>query len=163
MKKMNVRLRFLYFALFVLFFSCTGGENESVQVDNEKDIAAIKEIIKLYQDAVNNADVATYVDNFAEDVFWAPPNSPIAKSKMEIQNGISKSFNRAKIDLQADSTELKSFGDHAYAIFSGKVTFCSKTEGDTAVLQPACIMLFKKTDGEWKISRQVYNFRNYQE
>jgi ketosteroid isomerase-like protein len=107
--------------------------------------------------------VETYVNNFADDVFWAPPNSPIAKSKLEIKDGISNSFNRVKIDLQSDIFELKSFGDHAYAIFSGKVTFYSKTESDTTILQPACIMLFKKTDDEWKISRQIYNFRNYQE
>jgi len=55
------------------------------------------------------------------------------------------------------------YGDHGYVILSGKVNISPKAGGDTVTFKPAAIMIIKKIDSEWKISRQIYNFREYQE
>jgi ketosteroid isomerase-like protein len=82
---------------------------------------------------------------------------------MEIKDGILNSFSRSKYDLQLEIIEVKSYGDHGYVILSGKVTLSPKAGGEPVTYKPAAILIFNKIDNEWKISRQVYNFREYPE
>ncbi len=87
----------------------------------------------------------------------------MARNKMEIKNGVLNNFSRSKYDSQGEIIDVKSYGDYGYVVLSGKVTLSLKAEGDPVTFKPAAIMLFNKIDNEWKISRQVYNFREYRD
>jgi uncharacterized protein (TIGR02246 family) len=151
----------IFFLLIIYIFSCTDTNKEGIQINNEQDIEAITKLLSSYQTAVNKSDEEAYANNFTEEVFWAPQNGAIANKKSEIKEAMSSGFDKIKYDLQEELIEIKSFGNHAYAILSGKVILNFKDTGDTVIYQPACIMIFQKINDDWKINRQVLNFRNY--
>ena len=153
----------IFFLLFIYLYSCTDAKKEEIQINNEQDIAAIKKLLSSYQSAVNNSDAEAYANNFTEDVFWAPQNGAIAKKRDEIKDAMTSGFEKAKYDLQEDLIEIKSSGNHAYAILSGKVTLHFKATADSVIYKPAAIIIFKKINDTWKLNSQVLNFREYSE
>ena len=73
------------------------------------DIAAIKSLITSgYQGAVNRHDAVAYANLYMDDVLWAPPNAPDAKSKAGIQAAIQGFFDKFsfQVELTPDEVEV---------------------------------------------------------
>jgi uncharacterized protein (TIGR02246 family) len=147
--------------ILILVIACQS--SDKIKVDISPEVEAIKKVIATdYINAVNANDTAAYVKLFAEDVFWAPPGSPIAKSKMEIKNSLQKNFDANELNLSPGTLEIDVKGDFAYVLSTDFTLIKKPREGDEEFKSHgSAIWLLQKQEDRWKIFRQVYNTRDY--
>jgi len=134
---------------------CSTTQNELQNAS--KDTQAIKTLIDDYTTAVNNHDTTAYVKLFSDDVVWAPPNAPVAKSKSEIKENVQSRFDKFNFNLSIVPFEIKIMGNYAYALADADLVLTPKN-GDAEInTQITAIWIFKKQGEKWKIYRQLYN------
>jgi len=82
----------------ILLVACQS--SDKIKIDITPEVEAIKKVIATdYINAVNAHDTSGYVKLFADNIIWAPPGFPIAKSKMEIKNSMQKNFDANELNL----------------------------------------------------------------
>jgi uncharacterized protein (TIGR02246 family) len=143
----------LFALLSILLFTCC--QNEKKQT--EKDVDAIKELLKKYEKAAAEGDVVAYANLFTEDAVWAPPNAPVAKSKAEIQQRVQPIMQMLWAELEEPASELKVIGEFAYVWSDVTGTFIQKSDSLVIPISNTALRILRKENGEWKISHQIYN------
>jgi len=136
-----------------MFLGCSTGGN------NTQDVEAVRKVTCIdYATAVNNHDTAAYTNLFTDDVYWAPPNSPVCRSKDEIINNLEPRFEKFIFHIELTPVEIEVMGTFAYSIAEAAVTLKPRDGSPDIFLEAAAIYLLKKQADGWKIFRQVYNF-----
>lgn len=149
----------LVFLLLVLW-SCTETGNV-VDVEEENARMEILMLFEVYKKRVMERDVEGHSALYSEDLIWAAPNRPVARTKNEMQVVVKESFNSADYDFQLEAEELEIMGNYAYLLLGGSVKISAKSSQDTVLYEPATLMIMRKEGVEWKIYRQVHNFRKF--
>ncbi|MDB4582285.1 SgcJ/EcaC family oxidoreductase [Draconibacterium sp.] len=139
--------------LSILFFTCCENENKQT----EKDVEAIKELLKKYEEAAANGDAVAYINLYTEDVIWAQPNAPVAKSKAEILERLKPLMENLNIQLDESAFEIIVEDDFAYAMSDVTGTFTQKSDGLVIPVKNTALRIFRKEKDGWRISRQIYN------
>jgi len=137
----------------IFFFTCC--ENEKKQ--EEKDIKAIKELQVKYELAVAEGNVTAYVNLFTDDIIWAQPNAPVAKSKAEIRERVQPIMENFIIQTDESAFEIIVEDDFAYAMSDVTGTFTQKSDGMVIPVSNTVLQIFRKEKEGWRISRQIYN------
>jgi len=148
--KTTILISALIFTLFT-----TGCQNEKKQV--EKDTEAIKELLNNYGEAAAKGDAPAYADLFSDNVVWAAPNSPVLRSKEEIQERVKQLFNKYTIEIDENPFDIFVEDDFAYAMSDVTGTRTLKSDGTITPVKNTSMQIFRKEKSGWKISRQIYN------
>ena len=147
---------FLFALLCLFLFSAC--QNEKKQ--EAKDIAEIKELLKKYEKAAAEGDAVAYANLFTEDAVWAPPNAPVAKSKAEIQQRVQPILKMLWAELEEPASEIKVIDDFAFVWSDVTGKFIQKSDSLVIPISNTALRILQKENGEWKISRQIYNSKN---
>ena len=133
-------------------------EGVSSSSDSSDDAATVRRLLsETYGSLVMAGDAAGYSDLYSEDVLWAPPGGPDQTSKEGIQNGIQGLFDKFSFEVNPQPDEIVVLGDFAYAIGIVDGVLTPLAGGDPVPIKFRIFWLLRKEDGEWKISRQIWN------
>lgn len=144
-------LAILLFSLLI-FCSC---QNKNKQI--EKDTKAIEQVLKNYEKAAADGDVEAYIKLFSEDVVWAPPGSPVLRSKDEIKNRVQQLMGSIDFEFNQVPFEIFVEDDFAYVLSDVTGTFTHKNDGTKIHVRNTVLQILRKEKDGWKISRQIYN------
>lgn len=125
--------------------------------DKEMETKQIEQLLKSYFTALNNADAKTAVASYAKDGVFMPTEGPTATGLEQLKAAYRHVFGTIKLNVGFKIEEIVPNGDFAYAITSsdGEVTLLDK--GTTIPNRSRELFVLKKTDGEWKIARYMFN------
>jgi uncharacterized protein (TIGR02246 family) len=146
----KIYFSFIVFLIFCGIVGCSTDGDKTLE-----GVEALKQTISKYQNAVNNHDIAAYMDLFMDDVLWASSNAPVARSKAELQKYIQSSFDKAIFNIKITPLEIKLIDNFAYIIGDAKGIVKSKNMDQENPLQITVIWIFQKRIDEWKIFRQI--------
>jgi ketosteroid isomerase-like protein len=107
---------------------------------------------------IAEGDAGRYFAALADDALFLPPNTT-AKTGAELRNWLGEFMKGFRIEwLSFVSSEVQVFGEVAYHIFSytWRVTPVAGGEGKVTSGKGLHI-LRRQSDGEWKISREIWN------
>ena len=128
------------------------------EVDLEADRKILSEIhVKMLVD--QNTDVDEEMSYIAEDAFLIPPNGPLIEGK-EVFEALIKDMKKTEWDLGkvgrgVKTLEISASGDLAYDM--GQYNIVNKTpEGDVRE-RGYFVTLYKKIEGQWKFTGQIWN------
>ncbi len=118
---------------------------------------AIEQLIFSYQDAFNAADISSTVASYASDGTLMANNAPTVKGQQQITASFEFLLKAAEINVQYVIDEIMVNGEHAYARTHSTVQTVVKANGERISLENKEIFLFRKRNGEWKISHYIFN------
>jgi uncharacterized protein (TIGR02246 family) len=117
---------------------------------------AIRELLEQrYTACLNGADVDGYSALYADDVIWAAPNMPDARSRAEIVTLLTGLFSKVSQELTVHIDDLTVTDDSAVALGVATGTVTRKPDGDAQPLRLRAMWVLRRDDGTWRINRQV--------
>lgn len=156
-----VRKQYLLFLLGSLFFfsACDSSKQSpagATQAEPYDLVQAGREINKVHEQLTgffSNSDSAGLADMFTPDGKLMEPNSPAITGKDALlhQFGFLMKGGISKVSL----TTTGLWGDDNLLVEEGKFSY--KNKRDLLLDEGKYIMLWKKTENQWKIFRQLYN------
>ncbi|HTA16387.1 MAG TPA: SgcJ/EcaC family oxidoreductase [bacterium] len=125
--------------------------------ENGSDIAAVTAVIAGIEKATNQSDVEASVSLYTSDGVMMTPHSPAFVGSDAIRKNLVNLFEMFACDITIKVTEVRQVSpDWAYArsIFSGIGTM--KSNGQKVPFDYQELRLFRKANGSWKISRNMF-------
>lgn len=120
------------------------------------DEAAIEQLLENeYPMHLNAGDVAAYQALYADDVLWAVPNMPDARSRDEIGRLVSKIVERVDQQVQVQLDDVTIDGDRALAFGLAIGTAAKRPAGEPAPLALRVVWVLARSGERWLITRQV--------
>ena len=122
--------------------------------------AAIRSVVKEYEDAVNLGDVSRYGATLADDVVFGAPDQPPLHGRVEVQKWFKESWvdttTRRKLSLTLN--EIEAMGGWAFGHGRFTVTVTWKT-GRSQDISGYFLNLFKReSDAAWRYKRSSFKF-----
>ncbi len=128
------------------------------EIDLEADRKILSEIhSKMLVD--QNTDVDEELSYMAEDAILIPPKEPLIEGK-EVLEALIKDMKKTEWDLGKPgrgvrTLEISASGDLAYDI--GKYDIVNKTPDGPVRSKGHFVTLYKKIEGQWKFTGQIWN------
>jgi uncharacterized protein (TIGR02246 family) len=130
-------------------------------MDEESDIAAIKETLNQYAVGVNTGDLDRWISLWADDGVQMPPDTPSRVGKEQIREGMKPAFDQMDLDITIHSIEeAKVYGDLGLTRCSYTLKMTPKAGGETITAMPngkALTLVRRQPDGSWKIAYDSFN------
>ena len=130
-------------------------------MDEESDIAAIKETLNQYAAGVNTGDFDRWISLWADDGVQMPPDTSSRVGKEQIREGMKPAFDQMNLDITIHSIEeAKIYGDLGLTRCTYTLKMTPKTGGETIVAMPdgkALTLVRRQPDGSWKIAYDSFN------
>jgi uncharacterized protein (TIGR02246 family) len=130
-------------------------------MDEESDIAAIKETLNKYAVSVNAGDFDRWISLWADDGVQMPPDTPTRVGKEQIREGMKPAFDQMNLDITIHSIEeTKVYGDLGLNRCSYTLKMTPKAGGETINAMPdgkALTLVKRQPDGSWKIAYDSFN------
>jgi uncharacterized protein (TIGR02246 family) len=134
----------------------------TASADESADKKAILEVLKAYEQALNDSDAAAVTNLYTADAVLMAANYKPAEGRETIQKVYEGLFKAVKLDIKFDVDEVvPASDDWAFARTHSKFTI--KVAGsDAAPMEDANQELFvlQKVDGKWQIARYSYSSTN---
>jgi len=127
-------------------------------IDLEDDRKILSELqVKILAD--QNSDFDEAMSHMAEDAFLIPPDGPLIEGK-DVFKAIFKEMQKTEWDLGKPgrgvrTLEISASGDLAYDI--GEYDMVNKTPDGPVRQKGYYVTLFKKIEGQWKFTGQIWN------
>ena len=106
-----------------------------------------------------NTDVDEEMSYIAEDAILIPPNGPLIEGeevfKMLIKDMKKREWDLGKPGRGVRTLEISASGDLAYDI--GKYDIVNKTPEGPVRSKGHFVTLYKKIEGQWKFTGQIWN------
>ena len=119
--------------------------------------AQIREAVFAWEDAYQTGDMDRLMEIYAEDAVSMPPNRPILEGKEVIAADFEQFFEEFTVDRQFSLLDIEIASDTAIRGGEWTQTFKPKTGGDSITEIGKCIVVFKRFDGEWKTTLEIWN------
>lgn len=126
-------------------------------MDIQSEQTAIEKLIFSFSDAFNAADISKTVASFTPDGINMPNTAPAARGTEQLIKAFGFLFSTAGININYVIDEINVIGEHAFARTNSTVNTLFKSSGDKLLLENKELFLFRKQDGEWKISHYIFN------
>ena len=136
----------------------TRSYQEVKEVDLEADRKILSELhVKMLVD--QNTDVDEEMSYIAEDAILIAPNEPLIEGE-EVFKALIKDMKKTEWDLGKPgrgvmTLEISASGDLAYDI--GKYDIVNKTPDGPVRQKGFFVTLYKKIEGQWKFTGQIWN------
>jgi uncharacterized protein (TIGR02246 family) len=127
---------------------------------SDEDMNAIKEVVKKYENAINNHSLQGIVNVFEVDAVVLPPNAPAVTGHAGIRGHYERITNQeTSIDIALEIQELIIADDVAYvrSLNYGKVKFADSEESS---IDSKSIMILRKTMDGWLVHWYIFNNNN---
>jgi len=123
----------------------------------EGDEAKIRELISVYQIALNNEEIEKISTLYSEQAIFMPPDVPAIKGVEEIVLTYEYLFSQFDFELDFDIKEVVISENFAYVLSNseGTITLESSETEETSKNQEIFILI--KEGDDWKISRYMFN------
>jgi uncharacterized protein (TIGR02246 family) len=127
----------------------------------EADVAAINEVIRQWEDALNAGDLDRCGAMQADGAIWMPPNGAAIVGKEAILASIQLSFDQSVPEYVFSSEEVEVAGDWAFDRGTYKATITPKAEGEATQDVGKYLDIFQRqSDGSWKYLYGIWNSDN---
>ncbi len=123
----------------------------------EGDEAKIRELISVYQIALNNEEIEKIPTLYSEQAIFMPPEIPAINGVEEIGLTYEYLFSQFDFELEFDVKEVVISENFAYVLSNseGTITLKSNKTEETSKNQEIFILI--KEGDDWKISRYMFN------
>ena len=152
-------------ALLILATSCQN-KTEKQSINNNKNKTemttttekqAIEKMLFSYRDALNASDVAQVLPLYTQDGVFMPSNGPSAIGQEQIKGSYEFVFKTIQLHIEFFIDEIVVNGDYAFAMTTSKGTTLIHANGQTVPEENRELFVLQKVDGQWKISRYMFN------
>ena len=152
-------------ALLILATSCQN-KTEKQSINNNKNKTemttttekqAIEKMLFSYRDALNASDVAQVLPLYTQDGVFMPSNGPSAIGQEQIKGSYEFVFKTIQLHIEFFIDEIVVNGDYAFARTTSKGTTLIHANGQTVPEENRELFVLQKVDGQWKISRYMFN------
>lgn len=143
--------------------SCQNGtknqSNNSTQNNMKQSIekSAIEKLLFSYSDALNASDVNKILPLYTNDGVFMPSNAPSAIGQEQIKGSYEFVFKTIQLNIEFLIDEIVVNGDYAFARTISKGTTLIHSNGQTVAEENRELFVLQKTNGQWKISRYMFN------
>ncbi len=126
-------------------------------VISNSDEAKIRELISVYQTALNNEEIEKIPTLYSEQAIFMPPEIPAIKGVEEIVLTYEYLFSQFDFELEFEIKEIVISENFAYVHSNseGTITLKSNKTEETSKNQEIFILI--KVGDDWKISRYMFN------
>jgi len=121
----------------------------------EGDEAKIRELISVYQIALNNEEIEKISTLYSEQAIFMPPDVPAIKGVKEIILTYEYLFSQFDFELEFDIIEVVISENFAYVVSNSEGIIESSETEETSKNQEIFILI--KEGEDWKISRYMFN------
>jgi len=123
----------------------------------EGDEAKIRELISVYQIALNNEEIEKIPTLYSEQAIFMPPDVPAINGVEEIGLTYEYLFSQFDFELEFDIKEVEILENSAYVLSNseGTITLENAEAEETSKNQEIFILI--KEGDNWKISRYMFN------
>ncbi len=163
MKKNIIRYLLISAVLLLSLASC-GNEtknqsNNSAQInmDQKAEKASIEKLLFSYRDALNKSDVNKVLTLYTNEGVFMPSNAPTSIGLEQIKNSYEFVFSQIQLKIEFYIDEITITGDYAFARTTSKGTTLIHASGQTAEEENRELFILQKANGQWKISRYMFN------
>lgn len=149
--------------MFILATSCQNKtENQSIYNTKKTEMTttekqAIEKMLFSYRDALNASDVAQVLSLYSQDGVFMPSNGPSAIGQEQIKGSYEFVFKTIKLNIEFFIDEIVVNEDYAFARTTSKGTTLIHASGQTVPEENRELFVLQKVDGQWKISRYMFN------
>jgi uncharacterized protein (TIGR02246 family) len=121
-------------------------------------VAAIKAVLKSYEQALNASDVQGVVQLYTDDAVLLPPNAPSAVGIDAVRATYTGIFQAIDLDLTFQIAEVKVVSpDWAFLRSSSNGTVTILANGAQIPSSNHELFVLHKTQGRWKLARYSFS------
>lgn len=131
---------------------------KNMEMSTEK--SAIEKLLFSYRDALNASAVDKVLPLYTIDGVFMPSNAPSAVGQEQIKGSYEFVFKTIQLNIEFYIDEIIVNGDYAFARTTSKGTTLIHANGKTVAEENRELFVLQKTNGEWKISRYMFNKMN---
>jgi uncharacterized protein (TIGR02246 family) len=142
---------------------CKNGTNDHSNTINQTTMVqttekmAIEKVLLAYENGLNTSDVSKVLQVYAQDGVFMPTTLPTAKGTEQLKESYASIFKAIKLNVKFTIEEIVVSGDVSFAQTSSKGTTLIHANGQTVAEENREFFFLKKENGEWKISRYMFN------
>ena len=136
------------------------GLMENSNVLNNEEIEKIYELLSTYKDSLNSSDSELAVSLYTEDGVFMPSGAPTAEGTESIKEAYDFVFSQIQLNIEFNIEEIVIEGDVAYATSTSEGTSLIHSTNTIVPEENRELFVFKKVNGDWKISRYMFNSWN---
>jgi len=118
---------------------------------------AIEKLLFSYRDALNTSDVNKVLTLYTNDGVFMPSNAPSAIGQEQLKGSYEFVFKTIQLNVEFFIDEIMVSGDYAFARTTSKGTTLIHANGETVAEENRELFVLQKTNGQWKISRYMFN------
>ena len=118
---------------------------------------AIEKVLRVYENGLNTSDVNKVLQVYAQDGVFMPTSLPTAKGTEQLRESYKNVFNAIQLNVKFTIDEIVVSNDVSFAQTSSKGTTLIHANGQTVAEENREFFFLKKENGEWKISRYMFN------
>ncbi len=118
---------------------------------------AIEKLLFSYRDALNASDVNKVLTLYTKDGVFMPSNAPSATGQEQVKASYEFVFKTIQLNIQFFIDEIIVNGDYAFARTTSKGTTLIHATQQTIPEENRELFVLQHIDGEWKISRYMFN------
>jgi uncharacterized protein (TIGR02246 family) len=122
---------------------------------NEK--AAIEKLLFAYRDALNASDVNKVLALYTNGGIFMPSSAPTAIGKEQLKSSYDYVFKNIQLNIDFFIDEIQVKDNVAFARTMSKGTTLIHANGETVAEENRELFVLEKENGEWKISRYMFN------
>lgn len=127
------------------------------QVNEQAEEQAIRDLVRRWDAAIAAKDLDAVAGMYMEDAVLMPPNAPLVRGRAAIRSGWSDMFQTPGFSLSVTPTtvDVAASGDMAEEV--GTWRFSGETPQGPMSDEGKYVVVWKKVDGEWKVSSDIFN------
>ena len=129
--------------------------NSEIMEKQEKQ--KIESLLGQYELALNKSDAELVTSLYTKDGIFMPTEAPSGIGSEGILKSYEYVFSQIQLNIEFFIEEIQVEGSMAYAVTSSKGTTLVRASGVTLPEANRELFVFEKVDGEWKISRYMFN------
>jgi uncharacterized protein (TIGR02246 family) len=126
-------------------------------MSTKTDQEVIEKILFSYQDALNASSTEKVLPLYTRDGQFLPTGAPAATGKIELTASYDKVFKTIRLNIKFHIEEIVVSGNLAFARTNSQGTNLVHATGKTSPEENRELFVFFKEDGQWKISRYMFN------
>ena len=151
MKHLKVITLLLFGALYIPL---------SLVAQSDKDIKAIKEVVKQYENALNNKSLDAIAEVFTVDAVVLPPNAPAVSGHAGIREqykAVTNPSTSIEITLEIQESMVSDDVAYVWSLNYGKIKIA---DNDESSIDSKSLMILQKTMDGWKAHWYMFNSNN---
>jgi uncharacterized protein (TIGR02246 family) len=158
-----MKITTVLFAILSLLTGCQGRvdnqnsfyNQKNTEMENEK--TAIEKLLFSYRDALNTSDTGKVLPLYTANGVFMPSNAPTAVGQDQVKDAYDFVFKNIQLKIEFFIDEIEVHDDFAFARTTSKGTTLIHATGQTVPEENRELFVLQKDNGQWKISRYMFN------